>query len=140
MPQRYLHTEAAKWYHQAAEQGVAEAQFNIGGMYFFGDGVPQSDIIAHMWLNLASANGLAPAAVLRDKLSQRMTREQIAKAQAMAAECLNKEYKNVTSSILGLQNLGIAAIVISKPSTNRLTALHFQCWLPLHGRLLQRLG
>jgi len=30
--------EAVKWYHLAAEQGAAAAQFNLGVMYYNGDG------------------------------------------------------------------------------------------------------
>ena len=33
--------EAAKWYRQAAEQGLAEAQAELGTLYFHGLGVPQ---------------------------------------------------------------------------------------------------
>jgi len=32
--------EAVKWYRLAAEQGDANAQFNLGGMYEDGEGVP----------------------------------------------------------------------------------------------------
>ena len=39
VPQDY--SEAAAWYRQAAEQGHANAQFNLGWMYANGRGVPQ---------------------------------------------------------------------------------------------------
>ncbi len=35
------YAQAAKWYRKAAEQGHAYAQFNLGYMYRFGQGVPQ---------------------------------------------------------------------------------------------------
>jgi TPR repeat protein len=35
------YTEAAKWLLRAAKQGNAEAQFNLGFMYFAGQGVAQ---------------------------------------------------------------------------------------------------
>jgi len=39
VPQDYK--EAVKWYLKAAEQGYALAQFNLGNMYYNGDGVLQ---------------------------------------------------------------------------------------------------
>ena len=40
-----------------AEQGVAEAQYNLGLMYYKGEGVIQDYVYAHMWWNIATANG-----------------------------------------------------------------------------------
>ena len=34
------YTEAVRWYRKAAEMGLAEAQFNLGGKYYEGQGVP----------------------------------------------------------------------------------------------------
>ena len=39
----------------AAEQGDARAQYNLGEMYLYGDGVPQDYVQAHKWFNLATA-------------------------------------------------------------------------------------
>ena len=49
--------EAIKWYRLAAEQGDAKAQNALGAMYEFGLTVPQDNVMAHMWYNIASANG-----------------------------------------------------------------------------------
>lgn len=38
------YVEAAKWFRRAANQGRAEAQQNLGGMYSRGQGVPQNDV------------------------------------------------------------------------------------------------
>ena len=35
------HKEAVKWYRKAADQGIANAQSNLGLMYDKGKGVPQ---------------------------------------------------------------------------------------------------
>ena len=35
--------EAVKWYQVAAEQGLAQAQHNLGVMYSKGEGVPRDD-------------------------------------------------------------------------------------------------
>jgi TPR repeat protein len=84
VPQNYA--EAAKWYRLAAEQGNAEAQTNLGVMYANGEGVLLDDTLAHMWSNLAAARGNSLAAENRAKVAERMTREQIAKAQWLARE------------------------------------------------------
>ena len=40
-----------------AEEGDAEAQFNLGLMYFWGNGVPENYVLDYMWSNLAAAQG-----------------------------------------------------------------------------------
>ncbi|MBF0160549.1 MAG: SEL1-like repeat protein [Magnetococcales bacterium] len=69
----------------------AESQFKLGMMYYNGDGVPQNYIQAHMWLNLAAAQGHPNAKKMRDSLTEKpffgqakMTPEQIAQAQELA--------------------------------------------------------
>ena len=70
----------------AAEQGDANVQALLGGMYYGGDGVPQDRVLAHMWYNLAAAQGHAIAKELRDLMAKSMTSEQIAEAQRLARE------------------------------------------------------
>ena len=53
--------EAAKWFRRAAEQGYAEAQYNLGRMYDYGQGVPQDQQEAVRWYRLAADQGLAAA-------------------------------------------------------------------------------
>ena len=50
--------EAVKWYRKAAEQGDAEAQYNLGVMYDKGEGVPKNNVEAYKWFNLAAARWL----------------------------------------------------------------------------------
>ncbi len=59
-------------------------------MYGAGRGVPQDYISAHMWLNLAAATGGENARKAREVVAARMTREQIAEAQARAREWANR--------------------------------------------------
>ena len=47
--------QAATWYRKAAEQGDAGAQGTLGVLYSIGQGVPQSDVEAYFWLDLAAA-------------------------------------------------------------------------------------
>lgn len=53
--------EAAKWYRLAAEQGYAQAQFNLGVIYATGEGVPKDDAEAVKWYRLAAEQGYAQA-------------------------------------------------------------------------------
>ena len=82
--------EAVRWYRLAAEQGDAIAQYNLGVVYSNGEGVPQDYVSAHMWFNLAAATGHDDARKARENVAARMTREQIAEAQARAREWANR--------------------------------------------------
>jgi TPR repeat protein len=54
-------SEAALWFRKAADQGLALAQDNLGGMYASGRGVPQDDAEALRWYRKAADQGLALA-------------------------------------------------------------------------------
>ena len=82
--------KAVKWLRKAAEQGHAEAQNLLAIMYVKGDGVVQDISMAHMFWNIASANGLAVAKENRVKVASMMTSEEIAIAQKMAKEWMEK--------------------------------------------------
>ena len=82
-----------KWYRKSAEQGNAEAQNNLGFMYGKGNGVLQDDVYAHMWFNIAASNGNDGAMKNRDIAAKKMTAADISKAQALARECVKKNYK-----------------------------------------------
>ena len=85
---------AVKWYTLAAEQGFAKAQNNLGVLYAQGNGVLQDYTYAHMWLNIAAASGDGDAAEARNTVQESMTPAQIEQAQALARECVKKEYKD----------------------------------------------
>ena len=74
--------------HVSAEQGDAEAQFNLGVMYATGDGVPQDDVSAHMWLNLAASRSTGTdreqMVAARDAVAARMSRAALEEAQRRA--------------------------------------------------------
>jgi TPR repeat protein len=80
------HAEAAKWLQKAADQGNANAQYDLGIAYFKGLGVPQDYAIAYMWLNLGATGGNKNAAKFRDALTSNMTPAQIAEAQRLARD------------------------------------------------------
>ena len=79
---------------QAAEQGDATAQFNLGIMYANGRGVLKDSVLAHMWSNIAGANGNASARELRDSLERDMTRAEISRATELARACMASDYQD----------------------------------------------
>jgi TPR repeat protein len=76
-----------------AEQGNANAQYNLGTFYDNGLGVPQDKVRAYMWFSLSAAQGREGAAALRDLNARRMTTAQIAEAQKLA-----RDWKSNTQS------------------------------------------
>lgn len=76
-------------YESAAVAGGVEAQYELGLLYSTGgQGAPTDYVVAHMWLNIASAKGYAAARRLRAELAGDMSRDQIAEAQRRAREWL----------------------------------------------------
>ena len=87
--------EAVKWYRLAAAQGVGAAQNNLGVMYGRGQGVPRNDVYAYMWFLVgAAAEGAKEdrARMNKNQFSGLGT-EQLSRAQAMAARCLETKYQ-----------------------------------------------
>ena len=82
--------EAVRWLRLTAEQGHIPGQFSLGVMYANGRGVVQDYVQAHMWRNLAASRltgeYLEREVQGRDAIAERMTTEQIAKAQRRARE------------------------------------------------------
>ena len=78
---------AARWVRLAAERGHPEAQLLLGVIYEDGRrGLPQDRVQAHVWYNLAGANGNFEGIKSRDLIAQKMTAAEIAKAQQLARE------------------------------------------------------
>jgi TPR repeat protein len=84
--QRGNYATALREWRPLAEQGDAGAQYNLGGMYMCGQGVPQG----HMWFNLAAVQGNETAAKNRDIAVSLMTPGDLSTAQKMAREWLEK--------------------------------------------------
>lgn len=77
--------DAVKWYRLASEQSFFKAQYNLSFKYSNGEGVPKNYVQAYKWGALAKALGEEKTELL-NQLTDRMTREQIAEAQSLAAE------------------------------------------------------
>ena len=69
------------------------SNLDLGLMYFDGKDVARDYVLAYMWLSIAAENGDKYGAEMRDNVAQDMTPYQIAKAQALARECAQKQYK-----------------------------------------------
>jgi hypothetical protein len=76
-----------------AGQGDAKAQGDLGIAYVKGEGVPQDYVLAHMWFNLAAAQGNEDARQNRDSVAKVMTPDQVAEAQRLA-----RQWKPVVAS------------------------------------------
>jgi len=72
-------------FSEKAAAHPALAQYNLGFMYYKGQGVAQDYVEAHKWWNLADANGEDKARKNLGIVEQKMTREQIAEAQRRAS-------------------------------------------------------
>jgi hypothetical protein len=73
---------AARWFRVGAEGGDANAQFALGGLCLWGQGVPVDPLQAFMWLNVAASTGHEKAGEFRDELSSQLSPTDVARAQA----------------------------------------------------------
>ena len=79
------HSEALREWQAAANAGDAKAMLALGRLYVQGLGVPQNYVQAHMWFSLAASRFEAEAVKERDALAEKMSPEQVAEAQKLAA-------------------------------------------------------
>ena len=91
------HRKAFKWHQLSAKQGNADGQYSLGKLFKSGQGVIQDYSLAHMWFNIAIANGhWWPEHIAWDKNyleNYKMTPQAILAAQAMARLCMSSDYK-----------------------------------------------
>jgi len=85
-------TEAVRWYGLAAEQGHVRAQYNLGNMYL--DGILKNTELAHMWFNIAGANGSERAAQARDVIERTMSSADLRRATKWARECMTSRFQS----------------------------------------------
>ena len=75
---------------ELAEQGDAEAQYTLAGIYANGRGVPQDDVQAYMWLNISASKFTGSereqAVEARDGIASGLPDAQRAEAQRLARE------------------------------------------------------
>lgn len=95
-------------YLEAAKRGNVNAQIRLAEKYFDGDGIPQSDLNALMWLNVAFERSPAmwfettsvtdPVALSfptrTEDITARMSSDEIVNARRRAEICLTSNYKD----------------------------------------------
>jgi TPR repeat protein len=69
----------------AARRGDADAQYLLGHLYARGEGTEPSLVRAYLWYTLAARQGDEYAAGALVELGRRMSREQVAEAEALAS-------------------------------------------------------
>ena len=52
-----MHGKAREWYEKATTQGLADSQFNLGTMYFLGEGGEKNESFARQWFEKAAIRG-----------------------------------------------------------------------------------
>jgi TPR repeat protein len=77
--------EAARLYELAADQGHVRAQAQIATMYAMGQGVAKDPVRACMWTMIAAEAGDAQSAWRLPRWAKRLSAEQLAEAEALAA-------------------------------------------------------
>lgn len=86
--------EAVKWFRLAAEKNdrfVSDApQFYLGLAYWKGEGVPKDEVLAYMWVNIASAGGNSTIIESRDKIAKNITPLQLQEAQKLTREWMSE--------------------------------------------------
>jgi hypothetical protein len=89
---------ARQWWERTAAQGHARVQYNLGTLYYNGQGVPQDYLRAYMWFNLAVPRLTGDVQKLavdnRDEVAGRMTPAQIAEAQRLSQQCQVQQFKD----------------------------------------------
>tara|TARA_Y100001934_G_C11601831_1_gene428061 strand:+ start:37 stop:345 length:309 start_codon:yes stop_codon:yes gene_type:complete len=80
------YVEALKWFELAAEQGVADAQYNLGLMYATGNGIPINFVTAHLWWSVAVDFGSEEARRKLVFLERLMSDSDLGKARSLAVE------------------------------------------------------
>ena len=59
-----------------------------------GKGSSKDSVLAHMWFNIAGANGHERSRELRDDLERDMTRAEISRATELARTCMASDYQD----------------------------------------------
>ncbi|MFQ5535052.1 MAG: hypothetical protein ACE5EM_09575 [Sphingomonadales bacterium] len=71
---------------EAAEEGQAQALYDLGLLYSTGQGVSLDYVEAHKWFNLAAIRGVRRARVDRAELAHDMSQREVVEAQRQARQ------------------------------------------------------
>jgi hypothetical protein len=73
--------QAMEWYRKAAEQGLPQAQINLGIMYEEGEGGPADFVQAYFWYAMADSQGDSQGPQAKREIAAKMTPAQVAEAE-----------------------------------------------------------
>jgi TPR repeat protein len=89
-------TTAIKWHLKAAKLDLAASQNELAKIYHSGIITNNPDLIrAYSWLNIARFNGFYSEDLMTE-LEFKMTKGEIAKAQAFSTKCIESSFKDCT--------------------------------------------
>ncbi len=78
--------EAFRAWQESAQAGEAQSQYQLGKLYEEGVGTIQNFVLAHVFYNLAASQGHQEVRDARNALTGKMSKEQLAEAQQVAAQ------------------------------------------------------
>ena len=90
---------AFDWYMRAARQGIADAYFALGQIYYRGVAVPKDMIQAMVAFDVAARLGHSVSGDWRGMVSNVLNEEQLAKAQKAASELIAKRPAGALDSL-----------------------------------------
>jgi TPR repeat protein len=76
---------ALLWIELAANQGLLEAQYALGLLYYNGTGTERDDVIALKWFEVAAGYGHTSSAANIASLAQTMKKDDVVKARQLAS-------------------------------------------------------
>ncbi len=82
---------AFEYWKSLAREGVPEAQYNVGRMHAYGEGVPKSYTNAYAWFLRAEYNGASEATQALRQLRRYIDPEEISAAETRAKEIARME-------------------------------------------------
>jgi len=75
-------TQAAIWFHKAADHGMLDSQYNLGVLYSEGSGVERDLVQSYVWFSLAAAQGDPYAMKEKERVSLDLSKQQQEQATA----------------------------------------------------------
>ncbi|CAN0573892.1 unnamed protein product, partial [Laminaria digitata] len=85
-----LYSSAARHWLTLAEKGHAPAQYNVGRMFYYGQGFRRDQIEAYKWFLIARDNGVRRSAEAARILGERMLRHDRVEAMVRARDWQRK--------------------------------------------------
>lgn len=82
--------QALQWFQLAAARGHVLAQRVLGLMLYDGEGTPADPVMGLTWITIAAENGEEGAQEIRKMLAERVSPDQLEKANARAREWLKQ--------------------------------------------------